>query len=415
MHLLARLARHAADRPAAVAYRDAATGATLTWGELHRRVTAARPAPGPAIIRLENTLDFPVAFLAALAAGRPAFPISPTESPATVRSAADRAADAPPGLLLLSSGSTGLPKVVHRSVAAVDAVCEQMVGAVGFAPDDTVLATVPLCHSYGIEHGLLAPVWAGSAVSLCRGLDVAVLRRELMESRITVLPAVPSAFEALARLDLPIPNVTAYSAGGPLPPAVAAACRDRLGLRIGQVYGATEIGSVTYGDGTDGSVGRPMPGVTLRIDADGQVMVAAPSLFDGYLGGDVNPTTPDRFYPTGDLGHLDAAGRLHVHGRVQLLIDVGGRKVNPLEVEAVLLDHPHVGGCVVVPVQQTATVARLKAIVEPRHPGPVPDVDDLRAYARERLAPHKVPRTFEVRDALPRSGAGKVLRQQVLA
>ncbi len=432
MRLLDRLKLHATARPTAVAYRDAATGDTLTWADLHRGVSvtaAGLPRRSVVMIRLANTPDFAVAFLAALAAGCCAFPVSPAESPDLVRDVADRAgvgvtlaaegttvrtgAARPPGLLLLSSGSTAAAKIVFRSAASLDAVCDQMVRAVGLTSADTVLATVPLCHSYGLEHGLLAPVWAGAGVSLCRGLDVETVRREL--PRVTVVPAVPSAFEALARLDVTMPRARAYSAGGPLPAAVADACRDRLGLVVGQVYGATEIGSVTYGTTADGSVGFPMPGVTLRADADGQVMVAAPSLFDCYLGDEPNPTTADGFYPTGDLGHVDAAGRLHVTGRARLLIDVGGRKVNPLEVEGVLLAHPRVGGCVVVPVQQTATVARLKAIVEPRRPGPPPDVEELRAFARHRLAAHKVPRAIEVWPALPRSAAGKVLRQQVQA
>jgi acyl-CoA synthetase (AMP-forming)/AMP-acid ligase II len=410
MRLLDRLAHHAATRPDAVAYRDAATGASLTWAGLCGRVVGTTCTDPVVVIRLANTLEFPVAFLAALAAGRAVFPISPAEASAVVESATARAATVPAGphLLLLSSGSTGVPKVVVRSGASVDAVCEQMVAAVGMVADDHVLATVPLCHSYGIEHGLLAPVWAGATTSLCRGLDVAVVRRALAESRVTVVPGVPPAFEALSRLDVRLDGVRAYSAGGPLPATVAAACCERLGLGIGQIYGATEIGSVTYGADADGSVGRPMPGVTIRVDDDGQVMVAAPSLFDGYLG-EPNPTTADGFYPTGDLGHFDGEGRLHVTGRARLLIDVGGRKVNPLEVERVLMSHPLVAGCVVVPVQQTDTVARLRAVVEPR--GEL-DVEELRAFARDRLAAHKVPRSFEVR-ALPRSAAGKVLRTQV--
>ena len=417
MRLLDRLADHAARRPTGVAYRDVAAATTVTWAELHAAVRSRRAGGRVEVIRSGNTIDFAVAFLAALAGGRAAFPISPHESPAVVDAAVSRLGDVPLGreMLLLSSGSTGAAKIVRRSAAAIDAVCEQMVAAIGLTPADTVLATVPLCHSYGIEHGLLAPVWAGAAVTLCRGLDVPCVRSELAGGRATVLPGVPSVFEALARFGDPIAGVrAAYSAGGTLPDSVAIACRDQLGLPVGQVYGATEIGSVTYGDAADGSVGRPMPGVALRTDADGQVLVAAASLFDGYVG-EPNPTTPGGFYPTGDLGHVDPAGRLHITGRARLLIDVGGRKVNPLEVELVLAGHPQVAACVVVPVAQTATVARLKAVVEPRRPGPPPDPEQLRAFARERLASYKVPRTVELRDALPRSPAGKILRQLVSA
>src|SRR5205823_3505140 len=83
------------------------------------------------------------------------------------------------GLLLLSSGTTGQPKIVFRDARSLDAVSEAMATAIGFRDSDQVLACVPLCHSYGIEHGLLAPLWAGSTVHLSRGFDLRVALREL--------------------------------------------------------------------------------------------------------------------------------------------------------------------------------------------------------------------------------------------
>ena len=111
----------------------------------------------------------------------------------------------------------------------------------------------------------------------------------------------------------------------------------------------------------------------------------------------------------------ETAAPFTITGRTKLLIEVGGLKVNPLEVEAVLAQHPGVEQCVVVPVRVSDTVCRLKAVVTPRPGAEAPSPDSLRRFARERLVPYKVPRVFEVRPTLPLSPTGKVLRHLVAA
>jgi acyl-CoA synthetase (AMP-forming)/AMP-acid ligase II len=327
-------------------------------------------------------------------------------------------------LLLQSSGTTGLPKIVRRSNKSLDAVSAAMAEAVDFRPTDHVLAAVPLTHSYGLEHGLLAPVWAGSRVHLCRGLDLPSVVGELEKGDITLFPAVPAMFEMLAAVADAPPVMslrTAYSAGAPLPASVIDRFNARFGVRVAQLYGATEIGSVAFNNPHEepfdpASVGRPMRGVDIRIldpssDGQGHVAIKADSMFDGYLK--EGAELIDGYFPTGDLGRVDDRGRLFITGRLKLLIDVGGMKVNPLEVESVLCRHPSVGDCVVVPVRQSETVFRLKAIVTPRPGGARPAPADLRTFAKSHLSAYKVPRLFEVRDDLPRSPTGKVLRHLV--
>ncbi|HEV7299518.1 MAG TPA: class I adenylate-forming enzyme family protein [Tepidisphaeraceae bacterium] len=332
-------------------------------------------------------------------------------------------------LLLSSSGTTGEPKIVHRTAASLDAVARNMVEAIGFGRRDHVLSCVPLSHSYGLEHGLLAPLWAGSTVHLCDGLDLPQVTRALA-GPITVWPAVPSMIEMLAAVgdeSLTMPSLrVVYSAGGPLPRAVYDRFQSRFGVRVGQLYGMTEIGSVTFGSPSSetfepASVGRPMRGVSVRVlnvdDAgqsvapgeEGEIAVRAPSMFRGYVG--AGAALVDGHFRTGDLGHLTAAGNVVITGRVRLLIDTGGLKVNPLEVEAVLGQHPQVADCVVVPVRQSETVQRLKAIIVPRDVATPPDVIELRRFTKERLASYKVPRLFEFARSLPRNDAGKIKRQ----
>lgn len=334
-----------------------------------------------------------------------------------------------PALLLQSSGTTDEPKIVRRDERALDAVTAAIVRACGFTPDDRVLAAVPLCHSYGLEHGILAPLAAGSCVHVSDAFDLSVVLPELRRG-ITLLPGVPFMFEMLCRAaDGTFPGLRrVYSAGGPLPRQTFDLFHRKFGLRIGQVYGATEVGSVTFND-PDGpnfdptSVGKPMDGVSIRIlDAEdprvdrplppgmeGQVAIAAPSMLSGYVG--ESAPLGDGHFLTGDLGVLGDDGALTVTGRLKLLIDVGGRKVNPAEVESVLLRHPQVGQCVVVPMRVGETVYRLRAIVTPAQVDAELSPQDLRRFARERLSAYKVPRVFEVRTSLPTSPAGKVLRR----
>jgi acyl-CoA synthetase (AMP-forming)/AMP-acid ligase II len=417
MQLLESLARHATDRPDDRAF-DA-----LTWRELHECVSSLAkgiPAGAVRIIRIANTTAFPVDFLATLTAGGTAFPISPQTVPTEfnaliARTSALRFAE--PSLLLQSSGTTGGPKIVHRSARSLDAVAANICGAIGFENRDRVLAAVPLCHSYGLEHGVLAPLFAGSAVSLHEGFDLAAVAQSFARDRITIFPGVPSMFEMLSRCEnLKLDSVRiAYSAGAPLPRNIFDALASRITL--GQLYGATEIGSITFSDPRDASfdpasVGRPMDGVNIRVD-DGQVVARAPSMFDGYI--DAHDPLANGFFQTGDLGHIDANENLTITGRAKLLIDVGGLKVNPLEVEELLARHPAVESCVVLPLRLSDTVFRLRAIVTPRDPASPPHAETLREYAREHLSAYKIPRIFEVRAHLPKSSTGKILRHLVEA
>ena len=463
--LSTRLAAHDPARPAYVA----PDGETLTYGDLLARATRLAATLGDGegrLLRCPNRLDFPVWFLAARLAGvtlmpvpcgtndaeaarlaaragvghpvgsvaaamraavpadsvhpelRPAGPQLPLPTPRAVasRPSDDRGG----GIVLPSSGSTDVPSLVRRSAASLDAMARNVADAVGLTPADRVLATVPLAHSYGLEHGLLGPLWAGATVLLCPGLDAAALRKQLARSP-TIVPAVPAMIELLPRLaddpavvDAVRKTRAVYSAGAPLP----ADARDRFaaafGQRAGQVYGMTEIGSVTYNDPADADfdpagVGRPMSGVSIRLLDGGEVAVRAPSMLDGYA--DAPLELVDGHLPTGDLGAVDDAGRLTILGRRRLLIDVGGRKVNPLEVEAVLREHAGVADVAVVAVRQSETSSRLRAVVVPRDPASPPA--DLRAFARDRLPGWKVPRSVEFRDALPRTATGKVARKEL--
>jgi long-chain acyl-CoA synthetase len=260
-------------------------------------------------------------------------------------------------------------------------------------------------------------------------LDLGVVVSQLLEGGITLFPSVPSVYDMMCRVGEGRRSATlrkAYAAGAPLPASVYAAFEAKYGVRIGQLYGATEIGSVSFAD-PDGpnfeprGVGRPFRGVDVRVidpatrearaaEEEGEVLVSAPSMLREYL----NETTPAAdvgYFSTGDLGRVDAHGNLFITGRLKLLVDIGGQKVNVLEVEELLARHPAVGEAAVVAVKVSETVSRLKAVVTARDVARPPAPEELRRFLRERLSAYKVPREIEVRPALPRSASGKVLRR----
>lgn len=483
--LLQQLDRLGREQAAGPAVRDA-DGRSIAWGELRAAVGAMAhhlrsilPSGSVVLLVSPNRSAFHVGFLGALLADFSVFPVSPQLTAVELASAAMRSqaaavlgtscakrglgdvsprwveldnvfeATSPPAdevdaafaahtgtgsLLLLSSGTTGMPKIVQRSAASLDAVAVGCVEAIGVTSEDVILAVAPLHHSYGLEHGLLMPVMAGAAVELLEQFDPEQVINRATDGPASILPGVPFLFEAIVQMcrvqHLPLRKV--YSAGGPLPRSVFETFERDFGLKIGQVFGSTEVGSVTFSDPAaasfaPGSVGQPMRGVEIRIlDRDepnldrplpcgqeGTVAVRAPSMLDGYLDGECEMFR-DGYFFTGDLGKLSRTGNLTVTGRTSLLINVGGRKVNPREVELVLMEHPAVREAVVVPVAVTETVSRLKAVIVPEtSAGAALDDATLREFARQRLSAYKVPRVFEMRAALPRSGMGKVLHEAI--
>jgi acyl-CoA synthetase (AMP-forming)/AMP-acid ligase II len=484
LRLLQDLETHAQSAPDAPAVQSVGPGEPVRFNRGQLRDVVGKicefcndlPREGTVLLHYPNQLHYIGAFLGVLAADRTLFPVAADAAGAEVADAASRSgavaaivdetttaalrssfrvarplpALSPgtmllsdpvwnaitgdgPALLLHSSGTTAEPKIVRRDGASLDAVTRNMIRDCGFGEGDHVLSAVPLCHSYGLEHGLLAPIGAGSCVHVCERFNLPSIVHELCAGGITLLPGVPFMFEMLNKIgNVQFPNLRmVYSAGAPLSRATFDAFEHAFGLRIGQVFGATEIGSVTFND-PDGaefnknSVGRPMEGVSIKIlDPDdpqlsdplevgkeGLVAVRAPSMLSGYVGEQETPLI-DGYFLTGDLGTLEERGELTITGRMKLLIDIGGRKVNPLEVESVLRRHPDVGACVVLPMRLSETVQRLKAIITPARPDIEISVNALRQFARSRLSGYKVPRVFEIRPSLPTSPAGKVLRRLV--
>jgi long-chain acyl-CoA synthetase len=284
---------------------------------------------------------------------------------------------------------------------------------------------------------MLAAVRSAATLAILDDLQPFVLQRDtaltvLERERVTVFPAVPLILRLLTEAprgaDLHALRLC-LSAAAALPRATFAEFDRRFGVPVRQLYGTTESGAVAVNLdedpwATSQSVGRPLDGMEVDIvDAAGtalepgrigEIAVRGPALTRGYAGLEqLNGAVfaGGRFL-TGDRGRVDGQGRLVITGRKKLLIDVGGDKVDPIEVEDVLAVHPRVREVVVVGVDSGVNgEATVKAVVVPD--GPCGQKELIR-FARERLANYKVPQIVEFRDEIPKGTSGKVLRKYLV-
>jgi long-chain acyl-CoA synthetase len=330
---------------------------------------------------------------------------------------------AEPAMQQFSSGSTGRPKRLVRTHGQLAAEARTYTWVTG---EDRVFCAVPLFHTYGLGCCLLAAMRDGATLVIMREPNPFLLQREralgLLESeRITVFPGVPFHFRLLAEApgDADLSGLRlCFSAGTALERPAFDAFRRRFGVAVRQLYGCTEAGTLTANLDPDPvatfeTAGRPVGAVQVAIE-DGEIVVASPALTAGYA--DLSALNRRAFrdgrFRTGDLGRLDDAGRLTVTGRKKQLIEVGGYKVDPVEVQDVVCSHPKVREAVVLGVRSGDTTGETVKAVVVRDAG-LSDRELIR-YCREHLAGFKVPQIVECREEIPRSPLGKVLRKYLL-
>jgi long-chain acyl-CoA synthetase len=355
----------------------------------------------------------------------------PKPAPGGGAARAPDAVDAtPPALALPSSGSTGRPKLVLRSAEQVRAAMQIHARSVSLAAGDRVLALVPLEHAYGFGNVLLASLDAGACVVFPDSSHPRAVAALAEREQVALLATAPVFFDLCARTRGVAPDAfrrvrACISVGSALGVEVHRAFTSTFGAPLWQSYGASEAGPVclnTGGEAEDGvlALGRPCPGVEVSLQDDagrtlseaetGEIVVRSPGVALGYAGvpDGASRIAGGRFF-SGDLGRREG-GLVFFAGRRKLLIATAGRKVDPLEVERVLLRHPDVVDAAVVaePVSDSQDV--VKAIVVARRPL---DATALIGFCAQSLAPYKLPRRVEFRASLPRDALGKLARHRL--
>ncbi|WP_234685757.1 non-ribosomal peptide synthetase [Bradyrhizobium monzae] len=354
--------------------------------------------------------------------------IGPTIGPANTSGAAGAEDDA---FILLTSGTAARPKMVpltHRNVC----LSAQNAGRVlSLTSQDRLLNALPLFHAHGLISGLLTALAAGSSVIVTGGFDAPSFFGWVRDLRPTWYTAVPTIHRALLTAAEANPERARASslrvirsASSSLAPAILNGLETMFGVPVLETYGMTEAASQIAANPFElrkiGSVGRAAgpeiaimdeTGRALANGERGEIMLRGPNMSRGYYNDEAATQAAfrDGWFRTGDLGYLDADGYLFIVGRIKDVINRGGQKVSPLEVEEVLLAHPAVLEAGVFAIPHAKLGENVAAVVVLRANSEATS-DQLRQFARKRLAAYKVPSLIRNVTALPKGASGKVKR-----
>jgi len=344
--------------------------------------------------------------------------------------------------LPFSSGTTGLPKGVMLSHHNLVANVYQVLGpnAAPFIPADVMLCFLPLYHIYGLTVGLSLTLTLGATLVLMPRFDMPRLITLLQQERVTMMPMVPPAINALCQAaeagHFPKEHCVRWikSGAAPLAPELARRLTELTGITVNQGYGMTEASPVTHvghnsppNMNRPASIGQPLALTECRVldvndrevaaGEPGELVMRGPQFMLGYWK-DPQATAAvlrDGWYYSGDIVRTDEDNFFYVLDRRKEMIKYKGFPVAPAEVEAVLLEHPAVRDCGVVakPDQDAGEIPCAFVVLRPGNESSDKLAHELRGFVSDRLTHYKQPREVHFVDAVPRTPSGKILRREL--
>jgi long-chain acyl-CoA synthetase len=337
-------------------------------------------------------------------------------------------------ILQFTSGTGGKSKIVPRSYRNVADEILNVSKTISMTSEDIVVCPVPLFHSYGLIPGLLCSLYTCATFILMERFIPNDFVKIVDRYKPSVFTGIPFMYNLLGKTFLSQPVDFSslrlcLSAGAKLSVEVADKFTQRYGIRISQLYGSTEAGVMAvnvFPDGFDdiNSVGTPATGRFIKIvdgndhelpaGKEGEIKIYSPGTTSGYLNRqELNREVfKEGWFLTGDIGKIDPDDHLYITGRKSTFINVAGLKVDPFEIERVLLSRSDIKECAVVGVMdQKSLEEKIKVYIVPEKKL---SAIDIRQFSRERLAEYKVPREIEFVDELPKSPTGKVLLKYLI-
>lgn len=348
-----------------------------------------------------------------------------------------------PSMILYTSGTTGRPKGVVLTHKNIRSQVESLTVAWGWDREDHILLHLPLHHVHGIVNILLSALWNGGTCEILSQFNAVEVWERLSRRDITLYMAVPTVYhrliEAWKRADHT--TRTAWASGAracrltvsgsaALPVTTLELWEKMTGQRLLERYGMTEIGMALSnpldGERRPGYVGNALPGMEVRLvdeanhlvaeGESGLIQVRGPTVFNEYWGHPKETEaafTTDGWFITGDQAVVET-GAYRILGRSSVdILKTGGEKISALEIEGVILTHPEVRECAVVGLPDLDWGDRVCAAIVSEGKDHLL-ADKLRAFAKKRLAPYKVPKEILIVSELPRNTMGKVTKPEVL-
>jgi malonyl-CoA/methylmalonyl-CoA synthetase len=345
-------------------------------------------------------------------------------------------------MILYTSGTTSKPKGVVITHKNLEAQVMSLVQAWEWVPDDHILHVLPLHHIHGITNALICALWAGATCEILPKFDAKEVWERFIRSNLTLFMAVPTIYNKLISFweASSVKNRRAMSCAcskfrlmvsgsAALPVSVMEKWKAISDHTLLERYGLTESGMVLsnplHGQRVPGFVGSPLPNIEVRLVDEkgnavkpgipGEVQVKGPGIFHEYWKKPeaTQQAFEDGWFRTGDVA-IEEKGIFRILGRSSVdIIKTGGYKVSVLEIEEVLQSHPDIKACAVVGIEDPEWGERVSAALV-LDEGSKLSLDSLRKWAKERLAPYKIPTRLCILDDLPRNIMGKISKPEIV-
>jgi long-chain acyl-CoA synthetase len=338
-------------------------------------------------------------------------------------------------VILYTSGTTGTPKGAELTHAGLVRNAELTArNLLRNSPDDVMMGCLPLFHVFGLTCGLNATVAAAGTLTLLPRFDAAKALEIIRRDAVTIFEGVPTMYAAMLHHPGADPAQTAslrvcVSGGASMPVEILRGFEEKFGCVILEGYGLSETSPVASFNHPDkvrkpGSIGTPIEGVRMRLVDDngqdvadgeiGEIAIRGHNVMKGYWGKPeaTAEAISDGWFHTGDMARVDEDGYYYIVDRKKDLIIRGGYNVYPREIEEVLHEHPAVAEVAVIGMPHAELGEEVGAAVALK-PGATATPEELRTFARDKVAAYKYPRRVWLVDSLPKGPTGKILRREV--
>lgn len=330
------------------------------------------------------------------------------------------------GIYHLTSGTTGTPKLCIRTLEGLILEGLSFKRTFSINCDDKIFSVSPLYHSYALGAALVTAFVSGACLFTVDNFIPRKVLKIIDENKISILIAIPIMVKALCNTysdhiyDLSSLRVALVGAGA-ISKEVYNNFKERYGITLLSNYGSTETGGIVsrLEPLPFTTIGKPMVDVEIKLcneqgervalGEEGEVWVKCESMLKGYFGEEEIFLDKQGFFPMGDIAVQDIDNYLYIKGRKKMMINVAGKKVNPFEVEEILLGFPGVKECVVVGSNKQNGEEYVKAIIVAH------DIkeNDLRRYCVNKLSEYKIPLVIEFKESLPKNELGKIKREEL--
>lgn len=337
-------------------------------------------------------------------------------------------------VILYTSGTTGLPKgaeLTQNNIVMNAMVAQNIMGS---REREVHLVTLPLFHTFGQTVHLNAAVLSGSTLVLVPRFEPNLVLNLIEKHKVTIFAGVPTMYIGLihAKQETNVSSLRlAISGGSSLPKEVISRFESRFNVPILEGYGLSETSPIACFNHLDceripGSVGQPIQGVEVKVvdlegnflpvGEEGEVVVRGHNVMKGYLDRPeaTEAVMKNGWFHTGDIGRFDEAGNMFIVDRVKDMIIRGGFNVYPREIEEVFMTHPAVAMVAVLGIPNEEYGEEIKAYVVLKE-GQYLEADELQAWGKAQFASFKYPRFVEIREQLPMSATGKILKRELKA